>query len=118
VKAIKEDAIRVVYYDGQVAEFKIARWPSSYPLEFETKLASANQQTRPYYVMTASSTCYGDRGGSGGTSTPITVETGYWGVTYWWDNAAQIGGTTASWIGTGTFTFFASTYTPYPRRCP
>lgn len=35
VKAIRDDYVRVVYYDGQIADFKITKWPSFIPLDFD-----------------------------------------------------------------------------------
>ena len=117
-KAIKEDNIRVVYFDGQIAEFKIARWPSTIPLDFKTKLSSANQQTKPYYIALSPKSCFGDKGGSGGSGSSATVNTGYWGSYQWWDNESQTGGTTATWISTGTYTYTISSGGAYPKQCP
>lgn len=112
-KAIKEDSIRVVYFDGQIAEFKIARWPSTIPLDFSQKVSSSNQQTIPAYLRDyLRLTC----GGSGGRT--VTVQTGYWG-TRWEVNGSTVTVIGGSWISTGSFTYtLAPARSPYPRRCP
>lgn len=113
-KALREDSVRIVYFDGQIAEFRISRWPSTNPLDFSEKLSSANQQTRPRYIAQErdAASCFGDY------SSPISVQTGYLGSRVEWDSngTATIIGT---WINTGIFTFFPSGSSgPYPKRCP
>lgn len=46
-KAIRNDYIRIVYYDGQIADFKIKRWPSTDPVEFDKVVPSVNTKRLP-----------------------------------------------------------------------
>lgn len=92
-KALKSGLMRVVYYDGQIADFRIRRWPSTVPVDFYKTVSSANDSdfdgssARENYCTTHST----------------SINTGYWGSSAYLDSNSnwQIWG---GWISTGTVT--------------
>lgn len=104
-KAIEEDSVRVSYSDGQIAEFKIVSWPSTLPLRFVQKVATATQQTKPIGK-------YGDGGCEGGRGQPTSIPTGYWGSSV--NNSNGTVYVTGFWVSTGTYTYYA----PTNKYCP
>jgi hypothetical protein len=96
-KAIQDDYIRVVYAGGStIADFKIKRWPSSMPVEFDKEVGSVNEQhLSPNYTKHAPSDC---RPGPNGVY-KVTYNTGYWGSA--WNIVDDVNWYTASWVDTG-----------------
>lgn len=90
-KAIRNDYLRVAYFDGQIADFKIKRWPSSNSLEFTKKVPNANEKPRVVYVPDT-------RGCSKYTK---VINTGYWGVSYPDTGDSGLVITNAAWVSTG-----------------
>lgn len=94
-KAIRNDYVRIVYYDGQIADFKIRRWPSTDPLEFDKVVPSINTKRLP-----ARDEC---RNGK----VAIEYSTGYWGAEFDGPSSgapAPRVTTVARWIDTGKVT--------------
>jgi hypothetical protein len=99
VKAIKNDYVRVVYYDGQIADFKIKRIPSFVPLEFFRTVPSANHKQVNYQAWLQRNDCGSKR---------ITYQTGYWGSSAEIFPPKEEGQlesvvVTAKWISTGSY---------------
>lgn len=99
--AIKNDYIRIIYADGQIADFKIKRWPSTMPVEFSRKMPAANSAhldpTSDLMLMKAS--CL-----PANQTTTITVRTGYWGSDAYLDTNGNWN-ITGGWVDTGSMTF-------------
>ena len=113
VKAVKGDSIRIVYSDGQIADFRIARWPSTDPLVFTQKLSSGNIPIR-----TASSDPTGEC--VPGTGQNAGVEIGYATGYYGQSGSQAPDGTvtiTGYWVDTGTV-YVYSPLSKYTRYCP
>lgn len=104
-RAIRDDYIRVVYYDGQIVDFKIKRWPSTIPIEFDKQVPSVDTPRLSASALAdirrRQTACMSGESG-GGSAYTVSYTTGYWGSKVE-DNPAT-GGViiTASWINTGT----------------
>ncbi len=105
-KALKEDYVRVVYYDGQIADFKVKRWPSTIPLDFDKTVATVDT---PHVAPGATALISGPRCYVPGEFfRTLTYNTGYWGQTATaTQNVVTI---VATWVDTG----FVSVTAPIP----
>ena len=93
-KNVGHSYFRVIYWDGQIADFKIARFPSGAPLEFSQKVSSATQQhlsDQDRADAVNSAPC--------GALT-VSIPTGYFGSFFVPGEMITIG----SWVDTGFMT--------------
>ncbi|MCE4535655.1 hypothetical protein LXT12_00060 [Pelomonas sp. P7] len=72
-RALRDDYVRVVYYDGQIADFKIKRWPSTMPVDFDKTVPTVDTKRKPASGGGGKDYC---RNGKSYTD----YRTGYWGV--------------------------------------
>lgn len=98
--ANKGDYIRVVYADGQIADFRIRRWPSSDAIDFDSLMPSANSKHLSEEQLDdferRMNACSG--GAQGAYS--VLYPTGFWGssVTDLDDGGVLV---TGFWVDTG-----------------
>lgn len=98
-KAIKNDFVRVVYYDGQIADFKIKRWPSTIPVDFDSTVPTVTtvhlSDAQVEDIDARNNRCQS-------ISYSISYDTGYWGQ-YGTNNGSTVT-ITAYYVDTGTRT--------------
>jgi hypothetical protein len=106
-KAIKDDFIRIVYYDGQIADFKIRRWPSTVPVDFIETVPTVDTKR-----LTESQLEEVDRRNNSCLVNVYTfsLPTGYWGVSYDYADPPAEGMLptliiSTSWVSTGDQVF-------------
>jgi hypothetical protein len=101
-KAIRSDYVRVVYFDGQIYDYKIELWPSSSPLGDPKKMPAANSPGRispadRLREKRAEEKC------RRGENSFFSYDTGYWGSTVTQDSAnPNIIVHAVNWVFTGT----------------
>ncbi|WP_269630055.1 hypothetical protein [Pelomonas sp. BJYL3] len=106
INAIKNDYLRVIYYDNKIADFKITGFDLHLNLRFVKLQPSADAPAPPGRV--ASKAVEGKCGaGASFFTTRTTYETGYWG--YSWTDPVVPGPplpmtATPKWISTGQVT--------------
>jgi hypothetical protein len=97
--AIENDYIRVVYYDGQIYDYKIQHWPSSRPVGAPTRMSTATQiHLSPRYQQALHDCNMGRT-----THESVTLNTGYWGVQE--IHYADRDELSTAWVSTGTRTY-------------
>lgn len=102
-KIMANDFVRIVYYDGQIADFKIKRFPSFAPLTFDSKVPTVTtphlSQSQLDDIDRRNNTCVS-------ISYSISYDTGYWGqdATYSNDGSGDLSHVTvtAFYVSTGS----------------
>jgi hypothetical protein len=92
-----DDVIRVVYADGQIADFTAADMTTA-GMRLKQKVSTIS--SKDYFSPTADERCAAHMSGQNS----ITLDTGYYGTIGWDDGPDGEVITTGGWIGTGTVT--------------
>jgi hypothetical protein len=102
-QANKGDFVRIVYMDGQIADFRIKRWPSTNPLDFDSTVPTVNSrhltEQQDSERERAMNSCAG-----GSSSYTLYLETKYLGSITESDGNGGLT-VTGSWISTGYASF-------------
>jgi hypothetical protein len=99
-QALKNDFMRVVYFGGStIADYKISRWPSTIPLDFDRTVPDVNFK-RPNKLVKSTAATRRERCEEDWRES--RYNTGYWGVRYEDEPGRVI--SIGSWIDTGMIT--------------